>query len=154
MKNSEAELIVKRYEYEEPYHTQLEFIISNGSFSSTIDFYCNVEDIKKIGEALSSFPQKIDDEFSYTNGSDDPNDRHYRLFTIRAYTTDGVGHCAIQFKVNLNQSEPSEGQSVFSIVTEAAAINKLGKLFVKFSSLEHKELHWSNDIDELFESHQ
>lgn len=152
MNGNGAKIIVRRYEYEEPQNTQLEFIISNGQFSSTVDFYCEVKDIKEIGKALISFPTRIDDEYCYSYGS---KDNYYRFFLIRAYTTDGVGHCAIQFKINLNEEEPLEGESLFSLRAEAAAINKLGKLFIEFSKLEHKEFHWSpNDHSELFETHQ
>lgn len=154
MKENESKIIVRRYEYEEPYHAQLEFIISNGKFSSTVDLYCTVNDIEKIGEALSAFPKKMNDEYCYVYGSENPDDNFYKFFFLRAYTINGAGHCALQFKVNLNEIEPSEGKSVFSLLAEASAINRLGKLFVTFSKLKHKEFQWSVHTDELFEDHQ
>ena len=39
------QITVKRYPYEEPYHLQLEFFISNDGFSGNTDFYCNAEDL-------------------------------------------------------------------------------------------------------------
>ncbi len=60
-----SQIIVKRYPYEEPYHTQIEFIVSNGVFSGRTDIYCNVEDLKKIGEVLQNFPRKLGDEYIY-----------------------------------------------------------------------------------------
>ncbi len=59
------QIIVKRYPYEEPYHIQLDFFVSNGGFSGNTDFYCNAEDLKIIGQALQNFPSKINDEYRY-----------------------------------------------------------------------------------------
>ncbi len=66
------------------------------------DFYCNTEDLITIGQALQNFPLKIDDEFRYERGSENPRDRCYDYFLLRAYTTDSVGHCAIQFAINIS----------------------------------------------------
>jgi hypothetical protein len=60
-----SQIIVKRYPYEEPYHLQLDFFATNGVFSGNTDFYCNAEDLKKIGKALQNFPAKIGDEYRY-----------------------------------------------------------------------------------------
>jgi len=150
MNNSDNKIIVRRRDYyEEPQDTHLEFYISNGRFSATVDIYCSVEDIKNIGNGLLDFPQKIGAEFLYTYGSEKPEDRFYRLFSMRAYTTDAKGHCALQFRINLNEKEPLEGQSVFSLPAEAHAINRLGKLLLHFSELRHKELQWSDKDEAL-----
>lgn len=147
-------VIVRRYEYEEPYHTQLEFEITNGQFSGRTDLYCGVQEIKAIGEGLARFPSCIDDEFRYVHGSENPEDRCYRFFLLRAYITDLAGHCALQFKVNNNTNEPLEGMCAFSIPADAAAINRLGVMLTKFAELKHLELHWSLGEEELFEFHQ
>lgn len=143
-----SQIIVKRHPYEEPYHLQLEFFVSNDGFSGTIDFYCNAEDLKEIGISLQNFPSKIDDEYRYELGSENPKDRWSMYFLMRAYTTDSVGHCAIQFAFNINAVEPNEGICRFSIRTDAAAINRLGVLFEKFSKLEDFEFEWSPELSE------
>lgn len=150
----EEKIIVKRYEYEEPHYLHLDFRISNANFTSSIDIYSSPEELKKIGQELASFPKKIGDEYRYVYGSEDPADRFYRYFHIKAYTTDLRGHCAIQFKIQLNQAEPNEGQSLFSLVAEPAEINRLGKVFIEFSKLKHKEFHWSPATDEMFKERQ
>lgn len=137
------QIIVKRHPYEEPYHIQLEFFVSNGSFSGNVDFYCNAEDLKTIGRALQNFPSKIDDEYRYELGSENPQDRWYMYFLLRAYTINSLGHCAIQFAINKNTVEPHEGICRFSIEADAASINRLGVLFQRFSKLEDFEFEWS-----------
>lgn len=149
-----TQIIVKRYPYEEPYHTQIEFIVSNGVFSGRTDIYCNVEDLKEIGKSLQNFPNKIADEYIYEYGSEKPEDRNYRHFWLKVYTVDSLGHCAIQFNINNNTEEPEEGICRFSILAEASAVNNLGKLFEKFSELKHLEFRWSPDEFEIFETHQ
>ena len=116
-------LLVRRYPYEEPFHTHLGFSASNGFFSGATDIYCNVDDVKEIGEQLKGFPARIGDEFRYEYGSEDPS-RSYRYFFLRAYTIDNAGHSALQLKINANASEPHDGSCTFSIEAEPAAINR------------------------------
>jgi len=149
-------IIVRRHPYEEPYVLQIEFLISNGNFSSKVDIYCNPEDLEKIGNSLKAFPAKIPDEYCYIYGSEDPNEKVYRFFRIKAYAIDAWGHCALQFAINYNNDEPDEGTSKFSIhPIDPAILSKLGDLFISFSRLSHLEFHWSpNGAQELFEKHQ
>ena len=147
-------IIVRRDPYEEPYHTHLEFVASNGTIGGSTDIYCAVEDLKEIGTALQHFPARIGDEYRYEYGSEDPENPFHRYFMLRAYTTDSVGHCAIQFAMNQNSAEPGEGLSRFSITAEAASVKGLGKLFEEFSELRHLEFRWSRNETELFEDYQ
>ena len=147
-------LVVRRYPYEEPYHAHLEFKVSNGVFVGATDIYCNVDEIAGIGRGLRAFPSRIGDEYVYEYGTDDPGARFYRHFVMRAYTIDGVGHCALQFGINLNEEEPEEGVCRFSIRVDAAALNRLGELFEHFAELRHLELQWSPTSGELHEYHQ
>jgi hypothetical protein len=147
-------LVVRRYPYEEPYHAQLEFTVSNGVFAGSTDIYCNVADIANIGHGLLAFPSKVGDEYVYEYGTEDPSARFYRHFVLRAYTIDGAGHCALQFAINLNQAEPKEGVCRFSMPVETSALNRLGKLFKVFAELQHLELQWSPASGTLYEHHQ
>lgn len=134
--------------------TRLEFHVSNGSFAGKTDIYCGAEDIKEIGENLLNFPRKVGDEYCFEYGSEMPEDNFYRFFLMRVYTFNAQGHCALQFKINLNEEEPLEGQSTFSIQAESQAISRLGNIFLKFSELKHKEFHWAYNHDEMFTEHQ
>jgi hypothetical protein len=147
-------IIVRRYPYEEPYHTQVEFVVSNGGFRGSTDLYCSVEDLGEIGRALQNFPAKIGDEYRYEYGSEKPEDRFHRYFLMRAYTIGFVGRCALQFVINLNSEEPNEGVCRFSISMDAASVNRLGGLFEKFSELRHLEFRWSENETELFADYQ
>jgi hypothetical protein len=150
----ENSIIVRRFPYEEPHNTQLEFIVSNERFCGRTDIYCNVEDLKEIGEALQNYSSKLGEEYRYEYGSENPEDRNYRYFLIRVYPTNGTGRCAIQFAINKNTEEPEEGICRFSIQTNLSSIKQLGILFEKFHQLKHLEFKWSPEGAELFKHYQ
>lgn len=141
---------IQRFPYEEPYHVQLDIAAENGRFSGRLDFYTGVQELKKLAADLQSFPKCFGDEVKFIYGSPHKDDRVYRHLVIRAYTIDGVGHCAIQFIFNNREEEPDEGTASFSIRADAGAINRLGKLLEKFSELKHLELYWSQLEGELY----
>lgn len=151
---SDLFIIVRRCPYEEPYHTQLEFVVSNGAFHGRTDLYCAVDDLREIGIALRNFPARAGDEYRYEYGTEDPQVRFYRYFLLRAYTFDALGNCALQIAINLNAADPEEGICKFSLRADAASINRLGELFVQFSQLRHLEFRWSLRSAELFERYQ
>lgn len=151
---TKAYIQIRRRPYEEPYHTQLEVAASNGAFSGFTDIYCGVKELGEIGRALRGFPKKIGDEYRYQYGSEDPSDRCYRYFVLRAYTVGPSGHCALQVIMNTNQKEPDEGICRFSIQAEPASVNRLGEAFEKFEELKHLELRWTPSAVELFDEYQ
>jgi hypothetical protein len=146
-------LLIRRLPYEEPYHTQLDFTVSNGVLAAKIDIYCGIQEIAGIGKALAIFPKLIGDEYVYEYGSERPEEKFYRHFKLKAYTVGNVGNCAIQFTVNLNQTEPEEGICQFSLTASRGEINRLGELLLDFSKLEHLELQWSPKVSCLLESY-
>jgi hypothetical protein len=106
-------LTVRRYPFEEPHNTHLEFLASNGTFTGATDIYCTVSDIAEIGRALKAFPANVGDEYKYEYGSPDPRANWASYFVLRAFTIDRAGRCALQFTINLNRAEPDEGACRF-----------------------------------------
>lgn len=142
-------ILVKRVPYEEPYHTQVEVAASNGLFAGGLDFYCGVDDLKEISGALAGFPSRVPDEYRFEYGSEDPARRFYRYFLLRAYTTDGAGHCALQFVMNLNSSEPHEGVCRFSLSVDPAQIARLGRLFARLHGHPAGRFRWTPTKDDF-----
>ncbi len=143
-------ILVNRFPYEEPYHTELQVQASNGRYTGDINFYCAVDDLQEIGQSLIEFPSKVPDEYRYEYGSDDPTKRWYSHFMLRAYTTDAVGHCALQLVMNLNRAEPDEGSCSFSIkVEEAAQICRLGRLFQRLREKPATSFRWTLASEEF-----
>jgi len=144
---------IKKIPYEEPYHLNLIFSASNGLFCGHLDFYCSVDDIKRLGKVLSIFPREASDEYIYKIGSPNPKNNCAYFFQLRAYTINMIGHCALQIRINNNEEKADEGACRFSIKVEPTELNRLGELLLTFSKLRHKELNWSlsGDLDSLIE---
>jgi hypothetical protein len=149
-----SRLVIRRRPYEEPHNIHLEIAVRSGEFSGAVDIYCHNHELQTMATALKQFPVRVGDEYVYEYGSEVSGTHWYRHFALRAYCVDQLGHCALQFAINLNQTEPDEALVRFSIQAEPAAIHRLGELLEHFSRLEHLELFWSPSASELYEQYQ
>ncbi len=138
---------IERIPYEEPYHIQLLWDVSNGSVSSRFEYYDNADSLKEFAENLEQFPRHRDHVFLYEIGSEKPEDRFAYYFRFRVYTTNARGSSAIQVRFSNNRDLPYREIVEFCIQTEPAAINRLGKLLRKFSELRQYYLVWSETED-------
>ena len=62
---SKPVFIVRRYPYEEPYHLQIELMVSNGTFTCAGDIYVGRDELAEIGQGLGAFPSSVPDEYVY-----------------------------------------------------------------------------------------
>jgi len=130
---------VKRFEYEEPYHTEIHLTASNGDFSGSLRFYCNADDLKTLASQLEDFPRSSTDEVEFEIGSENPKWAYYLLFKV--FVKDFEGHSAIRIRINLN--ETSTGISDFCITANPADINKLGSHFRELFEWKSREFRWA-----------
>ena len=145
---------IERIPYEEPYHIQLLWDVSNGSVSSRFEYYDNADSLKELAENLEQFPRYKDQVFLYELGSEKPEDRFAYYFRFRVFTIDAKGNSAIQVRFSNNLDLPYREIVEFCIQTEPAAINRLGRLFRKFSELKHDYLVWSEKDDFVGEKYE
>jgi len=145
----QSSITLRRIPDEEPYQVRLKFAATNGNFSGFLEYYCNTDDLHKIGFNLSSFPKQIGDEFRYEIGSPKPESRWAYHFVLRAYTLNSRGNCAIEVIINNNQEKPDASSCDFSIPIEPAAINRLELLFTRFAKLEHRKFVWTETGESL-----
>lgn len=144
-----AYLKIDRLPYEEPHSINLHFEASNDRLTAVFEVYCNPTDLSDIGRHLAEFPRHNDDFHLYELGSERKEDRWGYYFRFRVFQTDGLGHCAIQFRFNNNEDLPDTEISEFCIEAEAAQINRLGQLLITFSELKHEVLEWKVTEGEL-----
>ena len=137
-------LRIERIPYEEPYHIQLVWSVSNGNTSSCFEYYDNADSLNEMAESLEAFPRHSSDEFLYEIGSEKPEDRFAYYFRFRVFTTNSRGSSAIQIRFCNNLDLPNREIVEFCIQTEPAAINRLGKLFHEFAKLKQQYMAWSN----------
>ena len=131
-----------RYPYEEPYHLNLHIEAANERVNGNLEYYCNAEDLTKLGKQLADFTGTPKDEVVYELGSEDPRVRFAFCLSLRVLRLDSIGHCAILIRLN-NNREPAERQvTEFSIRAEVADINRLGDLLIAFGRLGHRVLEW------------
>lgn len=93
--------------------------------------YCYPETFSQFGQALIEFPKSTSDEVKFELGSIDPSYPDY-LF-IRAFIYDNSGHCALEFKMESRGNSLASSSVRFSVPTEAAALNEMGRKIVVWS---------------------
>lgn len=135
---------ITRTPYEEPYHLQLWLEVSNGRQTASMEIYVNTDALVDAGKSLEQFPRHATDVYLFELGSERPEDRWAYYLRIRAFLTNGRGHCALLFRMNNNRDLPYRELAEFCIEAEAANINRLGSLLRDFSKLEHDTLLWSS----------
>lgn len=147
--NSSTFIKIIRHPYEEPYHVNLVVQVSNGEQTGTLEIYDNAKQLKIIGEALQGFPFEPRN-FRWELGSEKPEDRFafYFLFDLFLNSPNG-SEAGIHFKMNNNEEHPNTSMTEFYLMCEPAAINRLGKLFERFSQLDSNELFWNGSTDQL-----
>ena len=103
----------------------VELIVSNGDFSATQDSYISNEDLLEFGKRLQSFPQNLRHEIIFENGSPDP--KYYCYIRLKAFVYDGIGHSALEVRIENHGIPPYSATAHFHILCEAAQLNDLGK---------------------------
>jgi hypothetical protein len=103
---SSSSIVIRRHPYEEPRHLNLVISATHGGFAGTLDYYCSATDLVEIGTRLMAFPERTGDNYVYERGSTHPEDRWAYYFSLRAFTVDSSGHCALQITMNNNASRP------------------------------------------------
>lgn len=78
----------------------------------------------RLAKVFERFRIGVPDEFVWEYGSENPADRFYRYFKLRAYTFGSI-RCALQLRLNLNGEPPHDGIAQFSLQVDPAALNRL-----------------------------
>ena len=122
-----------RQPYEEPYLLNLIIQACHEHQGTSLEYYCNADDLIKCAEALENFPRHSKDSFVWEFGSEVliPRSEEYvenkcAYFFFRVFTTDSTGHCAIQLRTNNNESYlPDRKLAEFCIRAQPSQINLL-----------------------------
>ena len=142
---------ISRAPYEEPYHLNLKISASNGRLSGELEYYCNADDLPRIGQEMRAYTGKKDADIVYELGSEKPEDRFAFFLSLRVQAIDSRGHCCVIIRLNNNESPPDGEMSEFAIRAEVADINRLGELLAEFGQLRHRLLLWRVINGELVE---
>lgn len=125
-------------------YMRLVFSARNETFSGRMVFSCEISKLRELGGALTRFPNKVPDSYLWENQTDVGASYPNEHISLRAYTVEGFGYSALQVEIDTGCPEPEDGRCRFSIgPTEPAALNRLGKLLVEFTKMQHRELIWT-----------
>ncbi|VXA57612.1 conserved hypothetical protein [Acinetobacter proteolyticus] len=145
---------IKRIPYEEPYHLELHWDISNNIQSLKFELYHNSNDLLTIASGLENFPRHSNDLFLYEIGSEEKEDNFAYYFLLRAFLTSPFGQSAIHIKFCNNLLSLHTSNSEFYIHTLPSDINRLGNLFRKLSELKDSYLIWNDKEDYIGEEYE
>src|SRR5262245_19945688 len=97
---------ITRHLYEEPDRLNLHLEASNGRVRGALEYYCNADELKKLGQQLVDFAGGRAPEIIYELGSERPSDRLAFFLSLRAKPLDSSGHCALQVRLHNNEDPP------------------------------------------------
>ncbi|MBG8552623.1 hypothetical protein [Hymenobacter guriensis] len=113
--------------------------ITRGKIEAHMHFYGNTDAWKEFGRQLTNFPQNVADSHSFESGL---NRRHTDFMVLRAYCYDALGHTALQVLLDNNENLPAKCRLEFSLLAEAASINKLGLLLTNWQVEHDSNILW------------
>ncbi len=117
-------------------------IISSGDFSAAQDSYISDEYFLEFGKALQTFPQHLKHEVIFDDGSPDP--KYYCYILLRAFVYDGVGHSALEVRIENHGVAPYSAAAHFHILCEVATLNDLGKSLESWVVSKEKKFVYPN----------
>ncbi len=135
-------LRVVRNPYEEPYHVNVNLIVSARQ-RGELEIYANAEDLETAARRLTGFPSDARDTFVWELGSEDPQDRFAFYFRLRVWCVAPSGECGFELRLNNNDSPPEREATEFSLSAYPADIDRLADLLREFSKLKHRALEWA-----------
>jgi hypothetical protein len=99
----------------------------------------------RFGKKLAAFPRSQDDTPEFQVGIITPSDgREYLL--LKAFCYDANGHAALKVVMHNKKPEPHEQIIEFSIRTDVAALNKLGKMLQNWTPETEIEVNWRAQV--------
>lgn len=135
-------ITIRRTPYEEPYHLNLRIAASNGRLCGELEYYCNSDDLSKIGAELRCYSGKKGAEFVYELGSEESKDNFLFFLSLRVKAIDLCGHCCVVIRLNNNQLDVDREVIELGIAADTADINRFGELLEEFGQLKHRILVW------------
>jgi hypothetical protein len=122
-----------------------DFRASLGELQVHAHFWDIAEVFKQFGEKLMDFPQSISDVVTLEIGIVHPG-FYQNYLLLKAYCYDANGHSALKIITHNNKLEPQSQRIEFSILTEAAALNKLGSLLKNWQPQEVPDIVWQAQV--------
>ena len=118
-----------------------EIALTNGICKVTVPLYA-IDELKKFGQQLINFPITIEDVVFFQDGQDGEEWAYY--LTLKAFCYDSNGHVALQINGKSTGDIVTRYQATFSLLCEAASINRLGLQITNWLLKTDKRLIWKS----------
>ena len=124
-------------------HDEIKYqiFLTNGTNSTSLEFYGCENEFKNFGLNLISFPKSIDDTVIYELGED--NDLWAYYIRLKIYCFEPNGHSAIQVLIDNNEKSIHKMKSEFYIKTLPASLNKLGSILNNWNPNVEQKVEWT-----------
>jgi hypothetical protein len=129
---SRTSLVLHRIDRSETTITWVRVEAVNGDFSGVVEICPSAEELRSVGLALKAFPSKVPEKYEAYLEGDAQN------LQVNASTTNYAGHCSLRISL-IDRG----GQWYFDTEVEAAAINRLGEVFVRIGDDNSYRGMWS-----------
>jgi len=118
---------------------EFDVIVSKGTIENHLQFYGDTDTWKAFGKQLTDFPQNAA-ECVVFDASHCGSYLDSLLF--EAYCYDAQGHAALRIVVDNNEDKQRRCKLDFSILAEAASINRLGYFLLNWQVENGSEIVW------------
>ncbi|MDO7885891.1 hypothetical protein [Hymenobacter cheonanensis] len=102
-----------------------EAVVNTADIKATASFWGYTDTLEEFGTALANFPATAQQRVRFQSGED--VEASYPYFLLEAYCVSPLGHTALQVIIDNKEPHPRKKRVEFSILAEAAALNKFGK---------------------------
>ncbi len=133
---------IKRVQYEEPYHFNLIFKVTDKNTFDRFEIYCKSEHVINCAETLIDFPINIHNDFNWELGSENPKDRFAFYFNFRVSLNKTDTKTNIKIRFNNNEDYPDKKVLQFDLTSNTDEVQELGRLLKTISKLESKQIVW------------
>lgn len=130
--------IAASVDYDE--YCTFEVTISKGTIETHLHFYGHSDTWKNFGAQLMAFPQDAAHKVMFQEGNDDNYGPWF--LSIKAYCYDHQGHTALHIIMDNQERLPQKCRVEFSVLAEAASINKLGLILFNWEIKQQHTIEW------------
>ncbi|WP_197031894.1 hypothetical protein [Hymenobacter swuensis] len=113
--------------------------VQKGALEVQTHFYGDANNWKGFGNALIAFPTKTTDYLFFQSGIGSYAEEKLLL---KSYCYDSFGHAALTVNIDHQKEPPNDFRIHFSIPTEVASLNQLGRLLATWEVTNDSEIHW------------
>ena len=133
---------IHQYDDIEDNTPHVEIFVEDDGYAARQDTYAARVEFAQFGRALQRFPETVQQEVIFENGSPSPKWSCHIL--LRAFVADSSGHTVLEVRLSNNGAGQHHASAHFHIRCEAAALNRFGQSLEFWARSENREYEYSD----------